>query len=137
MAELRRQVLDLAFEQLASADLRRAVAAIETIGTALTGPLGGFGLVVNDEQHAPWAKHFNQTLIRLHQLIDSQPPSPVVSVALREQLQWAAEHPASEIHQASREVLAMLPRDRSMSWRVHCTAGQSTLPQILQPPWTT
>jgi hypothetical protein len=109
VAELRQQVLDLAFDQLASADLRRAVAAIETIGMALTGPLGGFGLVVNDEQHKPWAKHFNQTLIRLHQLIDSQPLSPVVSVALREQLQWAAEHPASKIHQASREVLAMLP----------------------------
>jgi len=110
VAELRRQVLDLAFGQLASANLRRAAAAAETIGAALTGPPGGFGLQVNDEQRKPWAKHFRQTLARLREVIDARPPAPVVSVALREQLQWPAEHATSEIHQASREVLAMLPR---------------------------
>jgi transcriptional regulator with XRE-family HTH domain len=110
VTELRQQVLDLAFDQLTSPDLRRAATAVETIGTALTGPLGGFGLEVNDEQRKPWAKHFRQTLTRLREAIGVQPPAPAVSVALREQLQWPAEHTTSEIHQASREVLAALPR---------------------------
>ena len=108
--ELRRRVLDLAFEQLASPNLRRAVAAVETIGMALTGPLGGFGLEATDQQRAPWAKHFQRTLTRLHDAVRAGPPGPAVSVALREQLQWPAEHAVSEIHQASREVLALLPR---------------------------
>ncbi len=110
VGKLRQQVLDLAFDQLVSPDLRRAAAAVETVGAALTGPLGGFGLEVNDQQRAPWAEHFRQTLTRLRDMIHAQPPAPAVSVALREQLQWPAEHATSEIHQASREVLAMLPR---------------------------
>jgi hypothetical protein len=110
VGKLRQQVLDLAFDQLVSPDLRRATAAIETVGAALTGPLGGFGLEVKDEQYARWAKHFEQTLTRLREVIHAQPPAPAVSVALREQLQWPAEHATSEIHQASREVLATLPR---------------------------
>ena len=108
--ELRRQVLDLAFEQLASANLRRAAAAVETIGLGLTGPLGGFGLKVTDQERAPWAKHFEQTLTRLHDTVRAHPPAPAVCVALREQLQWHAEHADSKIHQASRKVLAALPR---------------------------
>src|SRR5260370_7834199 len=80
------------------------------MGAALTGPPGGFGLQVSHEERQPWAKHLRQTLARLREVIDARPPAPVVSVALREQLQWPAEHATSEIHQASREVLAMLPR---------------------------
>src|SRR5260370_17517757 len=80
------------------------------MGAALTGPPGGFGLQVSHEERQPWAKHFRQTLARLREVIDAGPPAAVVSVALREQLQWPAEHATSEIHQASREVLAMLPR---------------------------
>ncbi len=110
VTELRRQVLDLAFEQLAAADLRRAAAAVDTIGLGLTGPLGGFGLKVTDQQRAPWAKDFVRTLTRLHDAVRAHPPAPVVCVALREQLQWHAEHADSEIHQASRKVLAVLPR---------------------------
>jgi transcriptional regulator with XRE-family HTH domain len=110
VAELRQQVLALALKQLSSTDLRRAAAAAETVGKALIGPLDGFGLKVSDEQHAAWAKTFAQTLARLREAIQARPPGPAVSVALREQLQWQAEHPAAEIQKASREVLAMLPR---------------------------
>ncbi len=110
VAELRQQVLDLAFDQLTSPNVRRAAVAVETIGMALTGPHGGFGLQVSDEQREPWIKHFRHTLTRLRGIIAEHSPGPVVSVALREQLQWHAEHVTSEIHQASREVLAALPR---------------------------
>jgi hypothetical protein len=108
--KLRQQVLDLAFEQLAAGSLRRVVSAIETIGAGLTGPRGGFGLVATDHQRAPWAKHFRRTLTRLRDAVCAHPPAPAVSVVLREHLQWPAEHAASEIHEASRDVLAMLPR---------------------------
>ncbi len=108
--ELRRQVLDLAFEQLASPDLRRAAAAVETIGLGLTGPLGGFGLQVTKQDRALWAKHFERTLTRLHDTVRTRPPDPVVCVALRDQLQWHAEHAASEISQAACKVLSVLPR---------------------------
>ena len=110
VADLRRRVLDLAFEQMRSPDPRRAVAAVKTIGAGLTGPLGGFGLQVTEQQRAPWSKHFQQTLVRLRDEVHAHPPTPVVSAALREQLQWPAEHSVSEIHHQSREVLAVLPR---------------------------
>jgi transcriptional regulator with XRE-family HTH domain len=110
VAHLRRQVLDLAFEQMRSPDPRRAVAAVKAIGAGLTGPSGGFGLQVTEQQLAPWAKHFQQTLVHLHDEVRAHPPVPVVSAALREELQWPAEHGISEIHHESREVLAALPR---------------------------
>lgn len=110
VTELRRQVLDLAFEELASPDLRRAAAAAKTIGAGLTGPVGGFGLEATTELHARWAEHFRRTLTRLQEAVRAHTPGPVVTVALREQLQWPAEHPVSAIHRASRQVLAALPR---------------------------
>lgn len=112
VAELRGRVLDLAFGQIDSADQRRAVAAARTIGTSLAGPLGGFGLEVTREIHKRWAPHFQRTLARLRDKILRQPPGPLVAVALRQELQWAAEHPASAIHQASLNVLTALPRRR-------------------------
>lgn len=108
--KLRRQVLDLAFQELASPSLRRAAAAVELIGTGLNGPAGGFGLEATPEQHARWAEHFRQTLTHLRDAVSGRPPASVVTVALREKLQWSAEDPVSAIHLESREVLAMLPR---------------------------
>lgn len=110
VAELRSRVLDLAFGQLTSTDQRRGVAAAEKIGAALTGPIGGFGLQVSDQDRMPWAKHFDQVLTRLRDTIRAHPPAPVVAVALRDQLRWQAEHPASTLYRAAREVLTALPR---------------------------
>ena len=109
VAELRSRVLDLAFAQLTSTDLCRATAAAKTIGAALTGPIGGFGLEVREHHRLPWAKHFSQALTRLRDTIRAHPPAPLVAVALREQVQWHADHPASMIYQAAREVLTALP----------------------------
>jgi hypothetical protein len=109
VAELRSRVLDLAFGQLTSTDLRQAAAAAKTIGVALTGPTGGFGLEVSKQHRAPWEKHFNQAFTRLRVMIHSHPPAPVVAVALRDQVQWHAEHPASMIRRAAREALTALP----------------------------
>jgi hypothetical protein len=109
VTDLRSRVLDLAFGQLTSPDLRRAAAAAETIGAAVTGPRGGFGLEISDQHLAPWAGHFRQVLIRLRDTVRTYPPAPVVSVALRVQLQWDAEHPASMLYQMARQALAALP----------------------------
>lgn len=111
VVELRSTVLDLAFGELTSADLRRATAAVETIGAGLIGPLGGFGLQVTDEQRKPWATHFIGTLARLRDALRAQTPAPVVCVALRSQLQWHVEHAASDIRQAARDVVAALPHE--------------------------
>ncbi len=110
VAELRARVLDLAFEQMKSPDPRRAVAAAETIGASLTGPLGGFGPEVTRDASARWVPHYLRTLARLQDAVRAHPPAPVVSVVLRQHLQWPAEHPASEIHRASLDVLSVLPR---------------------------
>src|SRR5260370_34003973 len=110
VAELRSRVLDLAFGQLTSPNPRRAAAAVKTIGAALTGPVGGFGLEVSNRHRAAWEKRFNQVLARLRAVIHSHPPAPVVAVALRDQVQWHAEHSASMICRAAREVLTALPR---------------------------
>lgn len=109
VTELRSRVLDLAFGQLTSPDLSRAAAAAKTIGAALTSPRGGFGLEISDQDLTPWASHFDQALIRLRDTIRSHPPAPVVSVALRDQLQWDAEHPTSRLYQKARQVLTVLP----------------------------
>jgi transcriptional regulator with XRE-family HTH domain len=110
VVELRGAVLDLVFEQLASTDVRRAAAAVETIGAALAGPLGGFGLEVTDQEREPWTKRITGTLARLRDAVRAQPPAPAVCVALRAQLQWHVEHAASHIHQEACEVLTALPR---------------------------
>ncbi len=110
VVELRCAVLNLAFEQLASTDLRRAAAAVETIGAALTGPLGGWGLQVTDQEREPWTKHFTGTIARLRDAVRAHPPAPAVCVALRAQLQWHVEHAASHIHQEACDVLTALPR---------------------------
>ncbi len=110
VVELRCAVLDLAFEQLASTDLRRAAAAVDTIGAALTGPLDGFGLQITDQEREPWTRHFTGTLARLRDAVCAHPPAPAVCVALRAQLQWHVEHAASHIHQEACDVLTALPR---------------------------
>lgn len=111
VTDLRRQALDLAFAQLTLPDARRAAAAVEAIGNGITGPLGGFGLQVGERERQRWTAHFTRTLERLRETLHANPPSPVIAVALRARLQWHAEHEISEIHQATRDVLAALPRE--------------------------
>jgi hypothetical protein len=117
--ELRQQILNLAFEQLASEDpapgrsLRRGDrhGGDRTPGRIRAGD--------HDQVRAPWTKHFERTLTRLRDTVRSCPPTPAVSVALRSQLQWHAERVASEVHQMSRDVLAALRRaDRVRSGQV-------------------
>jgi transcriptional regulator with XRE-family HTH domain len=109
VAELRSRVIDLAFGQLTSPDLRRAVAAAQTIGAALASPRGGFGLEIKRQHLTPWAEQFNGTLTRLRDTIRAHPPAPVVAVALRDELQWHAEHPDSMLHLLAHRVLTALP----------------------------
>ncbi|QXJ25737.1 XRE family transcriptional regulator [Actinomadura graeca] len=107
---LREQVIDLAFAQLAEAEPRRVVAAVETIGAALSPPRGGYGLEVTEQMRAPWYRHFASTLLRLRAVLGSVVLSPAVYVVLRKELEWSAERGPGDVRLAARQVLGGIPR---------------------------
>jgi len=110
VVEVRARARDLAFAQLASPELRRALAAAVAVGAALTPPRGGFGQVVTAQQRASWNPEFLRTLSRLEQAVRQAPGmDPALCIEIRSQLQWQAEFGSPELRSASRRVFSALP----------------------------
>lgn len=122
VASLRARALDMAFAQLHAAEPRRVAAALATIGAALTGPLGGFGLQITEAQRAAWDAPLTATLTRLRDTLTGLVLTPVQYVALRGHLQWLAEYGAPPVRDAARAVFTTIPADvvNDLARALHC-----------------
>jgi transcriptional regulator with XRE-family HTH domain len=119
---LRTKVLDLAFAQLSAPDPRRVLAALRTVGAALTPPIGGFGLEMTPEMRVLWDPEFTCILDRLERTIRQRPiADPVLCVELRSQIQWFAEYGTTNIRLACRSALSAIPSDmaRNLARALH------------------
>ncbi|MFE2381101.1 P-loop NTPase [Streptomyces misionensis] len=107
--DMRGVVLDLAFEELGHPQLERASAASSLIGTALSLPLGGFGLTVTDVTRQPWIPHLAGTVDRLHQYIVQHLVPPAILVAVRTELHWLAEYGPDGLRGPAEDLLNAIP----------------------------
>lgn len=111
VSALRDRVLELALNQIGSTDVRRASAALELVGSALSGPVGAFRMNVSDSDRALWDAPFRDALARLRRALSRVRLRPALYVALRYKLQWLGELGNADVREAVREVLAEIPLD--------------------------
>ena len=105
---LRNQVVDLAFTELRSPDIRRAVRGARIIGTALIGLGPGFR-TPDQEEIDQWTPAFVEIINRIGSATADGQLDPVVVIALREALRWHYQHSSTETRTAAREAWCSLP----------------------------
>jgi len=106
---LRSQVIDLAFAELRSSDIRRAVRAARTIGVSLIGPGPAFNRVPDQEEKDRWTPGFVAIITRIGAVGADTELDPAVVIALREALRWHYQHSSTQTRTAAQEVWRALP----------------------------
>ena len=106
---LRNRVADLAFAELRSSDVRRAVRAARTIGVALIGPLPAFNRVPDQTERERWTPQFVEIINRIGSIAADTHLDPVVVIALREALRWHYQYSSTETRTAAQKVWRSLP----------------------------
>lgn len=107
----RDRVIDLALQEARESDARRAVRAVEALGSAIHYPRGMYGRQVSSEERASWTPAFVQVLHHLKGLATHPGIDPVVVVAVRQAVRWHARYSTTETRPAALAVLAALPDD--------------------------
>jgi ribosome-binding protein aMBF1 (putative translation factor) len=123
---LRGKVVDLAFSELTSPDVRRGVRAARTIGTALVGPLPAFNRVPDQAERDRWTPMFIEVISRVGSAAKSYPLHPVVVIALREALRWHYQYSSTETREAAQ-----------VAWRSLPDSIEHRLALIVHDPWGT
>ena len=121
---LRARVIDLAFVELASPNLRRAARAAKTLESALRLPFGTHGRAVTADEHDLWTPEILDTIGRLAQVVEAGTLDPAILVAVRQTLHWHASYSTSQTGPAARAVLDAMPQDVA-----------STLALVLHDGW--
>jgi transcriptional regulator with XRE-family HTH domain len=106
---LRRRVMELAFAQLQSSDVRRAVRAAEALGKSLTYPMPVYNRLPDEDEQGRWTPMFVDTITKIGSAASEFRLDPVVVIALREVLLWHYQHSPTETRAASRLVWHALP----------------------------
>lgn len=106
---LRDKVVELAFAELVSSDVRRAVRAARTIGAAIAGPFPAFNRVPDQEEKDRWTPIFTETISRVTSVAEASKLDPVVVIAIREALRWHYQHSSSETRVAAQMAWRTLP----------------------------
>lgn len=109
VAPLRQRILDLAFQELRSADLGIAVRAAEAIGHALRYPHGYFGNRVDESERDAWTPEFIAILDRLAEAAGEPDVDPVVIIAIRRAIRWHADYSPTDTRDAAQRVRAAMP----------------------------
>jgi len=109
VAPLRARILDLAFGELRSPNLRRAVRAADAIGHALRYPHGYFGQEVDMSDREAWTPEFVATLCRLAEHVQGHDLDPVVMIAVRSAVRWHADYSGTATGDAAKRVLDGMP----------------------------
>lgn len=107
---LRRRVLDLAFTEARSQDLRRAVEAMNAIGVSIR-----YENPADHDEQQQWTAQFVETIERIGDLFTGKGLDPVVSIAARHALWWHAEHSPTGTRPAAEKALSRLPSSASHS----------------------
>ena len=106
---LRERVVDLALEELASADIRRASRAVKVIEASLRFPVGMFGRPVSDDERKAWLPNLLQVLARSREAVATTAMDPVIIVALRRAIHWHLDYSQMGTRDAARDVMARVP----------------------------
>jgi len=109
VAKLRRRIIDLAIQEMASKDLRRGVRAVKAVGSGLHYPIGMIGRRVGESERKNWDSLFLETIERLTPVAANADLDPVVSIAVRRAVGWHAYHSSSEMKKAALALLHILP----------------------------
>jgi uncharacterized protein (DUF924 family) len=107
---LRQRVLDLAFQELSSTDIGRAVRALEVIEEGLRGPIGFVDDGASTEAGEAWIRGFHEVLATLKETIATTSIDPVIGVALRRALKWHLDFPDLGTTPAAQSVVESMPR---------------------------
>lgn len=105
---LRQRVIDLAFDEITSADLRRAACAVDALESALRPPTGTFGREVDSDERERWNPEFVATIDRLGVFAATGALDPTILVAIRKALHWHESYSTSATRPAAQAVLAAL-----------------------------
>lgn len=111
ITRVRQRVIDLAFEELASPDLRRSGAAAKTLKSALRLPTGTFGREVSKDELAGWIPGILETINRLGVTAAAGDLDPAVLVAVRDALFWHDSYGSGPTHEAAQRVVESMPDD--------------------------
>lgn len=106
---VRQRIIDLAFEELSSSDLRRSGAAAKFLKSALHYPTGLFGRQVSSSEREAWTPGFVETIERLGAISADGDVDPAVLVCIRDALYWHENYGDGPTHDAAMRAVASLP----------------------------
>ncbi len=107
--DLRSRVMDLAFAQLKSPHIRRAVRAAGALGKSLAYPMPAYNRTPDEDERDRWTPMFVETITRIGAATAESGLDPVVVIALQAALLWHYQHSATETRAAARQVWRALP----------------------------
>lgn len=107
---VRQRVIDLAFEEIRSPNLRRSGAAVRFLESALRYPRGSFGDAVPKKTREEWTPGFVETITRLGSIAASDELDPAVLVSIRKVLHRQANYGTGPAHDAAEKVVNSLPK---------------------------
>ncbi|MCB5281400.1 MULTISPECIES: helix-turn-helix domain-containing protein [unclassified Arthrobacter] len=108
---VRQRVIDLAFEELGSPDLRRSGGAAKALKSAVQLPTGRFGREVSIDELAGWIPGIVETINRLGARAAAGDLDPAVLVAVRDALFWHDSYGSGPTHEAAQRVVESFPDD--------------------------
>jgi hypothetical protein len=106
---VRQRVIDLAFEELDSPDLRRSGAAAKLLKSAMQLPMGHFGRQVSNDETAGWIPGILETINRLGTRAAAGGLDPAVLVAVRDALFSHDSYGSGPTHEAAERAIESLP----------------------------
>lgn len=109
ITSLRQRVIDLAFEELKSPDLRRSGAAAKFLNSAVQFPKGLFGRPVSAEERDGWTPGIVETINRLGVTAAADGLDPAVLVSVRDALYWHDNYGTGPAHEAAARAIESLP----------------------------
>lgn len=110
VTRVRQRVIDLAFREISSQDLRRSGAAAKFLQSALRYPTGRFGREVSNDERERWTPGFVETIERLGAIAANGDLDAAVLVSIREALHWHENYGSGPAHDAAEKAIASLPR---------------------------
>jgi transcriptional regulator with XRE-family HTH domain len=122
--DLRSRVMDLAFAQLKSPHVRRAVRAAEALGKSLTYPPPIYNRTPSEEERDRWTPMFVETITKIGSAAAESRLDPAVVIAVREALVWHYQHSPTETRAATRQV-----------WRALPDSAEYKLAQLVRDSW--